>query len=49
MSGKNPLRDGAPTYCDDCGKAYREVQRLPGFVSLCPKCFETALGGGDRS
>ncbi|MBX0304032.1 hypothetical protein [Haloarcula salinisoli] len=49
MNGENSLPDGRPMYCEDCGKPYREVQRLPGFVSLCPLCFESALRGGDQS
>lgn len=48
MTPSNSLPDGTPKYCADCDKPYREVQRLPGFVSLCPLCFEAALGGGNR-
>ncbi|WP_424002696.1 hypothetical protein ACOZ4I_02500 [Haloarcula salina] len=44
--GTNRLGDGDATYCDECESPYREIQRLPGRMGLCPTCFEAALGGG---
>ena len=45
MNGSNPLNNGEATFCNDCEKAYHEIQRLPGKIGLCPTCFEAALGG----
>lgn len=45
MSGRNPLGNGEPEFCDECDDAYREVKRIPGTVGLCPTCFEAKLNG----
>jgi hypothetical protein len=45
MSAENSLPNGTAEFCDECGDAYREVQRLPGRVGLCPTCFEAVLDG----
>jgi len=44
-NGRNKLASGRPSYCEECGDAYREISRLPGTVGLCPTCFQDVLNG----
>ncbi|ERG94071.1 hypothetical protein [Haloquadratum walsbyi] len=48
MSEQNRLSDGTAMFCEECGDPYREVQRLPGFVGLCPQCSEAVLTGDEQ-
>jgi predicted amidophosphoribosyltransferase len=44
-NGTKGLGKGNPTICRNCEKPYREIQRLPGSVDHCPKCFEKLMNG----
>ena len=44
-NGMKGLGDGKPTICRNCDNPYREIQRLPGTIDHCPKCFEKMMNG----
>ena len=46
MPSGERLDDGEPRFCRECDEPYREVERLPGTVGLCPTCFERRMYGG---
>jgi hypothetical protein len=43
--GENPMSDGIHSRCLYCNTSYKEQQRLPETVNLCPKHLEAAYNG----